>query len=69
MYFSQSLFKLKYKKSVFQFVRTVTKDSEAEELKYLIVIDEVHAILEKIITTNSDTADFIIKEQMAKRFC
>ena len=50
----------------FQLVRAVTKDSEAEELKYLIVIDEAHAILEKPITTNSDDADFIMKEQMAK---
>jgi len=54
--------------AVFQLVRTVTKDSEAEELKYLIVIDEAHAITEKPITTNSDDADFIMKEQMAKIF-
>ena len=54
--------------AIFQLVRTVTKDSEAEELKYLIVIDEVHAITEKPITTNSDDADFIMKEQMAKIF-
>ena len=54
--------------ALFQLVRTVTKDSEAEELKYLIVIDEAHAILEKPITTNSDDADFIMKEQMAKIF-
>lgn len=54
--------------AIFQLVRTVTKDSEAEELKYLIVIDEAHAILEKPITTNSDDADFIMKEQMAKIF-
>ncbi len=54
--------------AIFQLVRTVTKDSEAEELKYLIVIDEAHAILEKPITTNSDDADFITKEQMAKIF-
>ncbi len=54
--------------SIFQLVRTVTKDSEAEELKYLIVIDEAHAITEKPITTNSDDADFIMKEQMAKIF-
>ncbi len=54
--------------AIFQLVRTLTKDSEAEELKYLIVIDEVHAILEKPNTTNSDDADFIMKEQMAKIF-
>ena len=54
--------------AIFQLVRTVTKDREAEELKYLIVIDEAHAILEKPITTNSDDADFIMKEQMAKIF-
>ena len=54
--------------AIFQLVRTVTKDSETEELKYLIVIDEAHAILEKPITTNSDDADFIMKEQMAKIF-
>jgi hypothetical protein len=54
--------------AIFQLVRTLTKDSEAEELKYLIVIDEAHAILEKPITTNSDDADFIMKEQMAKIF-
>ena len=54
--------------AIFQLVRTVTKDSEAEELKHLIVIDEAHAILEKPITTNSDDADFIMKEQMAKIF-
>ena len=54
--------------AIFQLVRSVTKDSEAEELKYLIVIDEAHAILEKPITTNSDDADFIMKEQMAKIF-
>jgi hypothetical protein len=54
--------------AIFQLVRTVTKDSEAEELKFLIVIDEAHTILEKPITTNSDDADFIMKEQMAKIF-
>jgi len=54
--------------AIFQLIRSVTKDSEAEELKYLIVIDEAHAILEKTITTNSDDADFIMKEQMAKIF-
>ena len=54
--------------AIFQLIRTVTKDSEAEELKHLIVIDEAHAILEKPITTNSDDADFIMKEQMAKIF-
>jgi len=54
--------------ALFQLVRTVTKDSEAEELKYLMVIDEAHAILEKPITNNSDDADFIMKEQMAKIF-
>ncbi len=54
--------------SIFQLVKTVTKDSEAEELKFLIIIDEAHAILEKPITTNSDDADFIMKEQMAKIF-
>ncbi len=54
--------------AILQLIRTVTKDSEAEELKYLIVIDEAHAILEKPITTNSDDADFIMKEQMAKIF-
>ncbi len=37
-------------------------------MKFLIVIDEAHAILEKPITTNSDDADFIMKEQMAKIF-
>jgi hypothetical protein len=35
--------------------------------KFLIVIDEAHAILEKSITTNNDDADFIMKEQMAKK--
>ena len=54
--------------AIFQLIRTITKDSEDEELKYLIVIDEAHAILEKPITTNSDDADFIMKEQMAKIF-
>ncbi len=54
--------------AIFQLVRTVTKDSEVEKLKYLIIIDEAHAILEKPITNNSDDADFIMKEQMAKIF-
>ncbi len=54
--------------AIFQLIITVTKDNEAEELKYLIVIDEAHAILENPITTNSDDADFIMKEQMAKIF-
>ena len=54
--------------AIFQLVRSLTEDNEAEELKYLIVIDEAHAILEKQITTNSDDADFIMKEQMAKIF-
>lgn len=54
--------------AIFQLIRTVTKDSEEEELKYLIVIDEAHALLEKPITRNSDDADFIMKEQMAKIF-
>ena len=54
--------------AILQLIRTITKDSEDEELKYLIVIDEAHAILEKPITTNSDDADFIMKEQMAKIF-
>lgn len=54
--------------TIFQLIRTITKDIEAEELKHLIVIDEAHAILEKPITTNSDDADFIMKEQMTKIF-
>ncbi len=54
--------------AILQLIRIVTKDSEIEELKHLIVIDEAHAILEKPITTNSDDADFIMKEQMAKIF-
>ncbi len=54
--------------AIFQAIRTLTKDIEAETLKHLIVIDEAHAILEKPITTNSDDADFIMKEQMAKIF-
>ena len=54
--------------AIFQLVRTVTEDCEAEELRHLIVIDEAHAILEKPITTNADDADFIMKEQMAKIF-
>jgi len=54
--------------AIFQIIRTFTKDIEAEELRYIIVIDEVHAILEKPINTNSDDADFIMKEQMAKIF-
>ncbi|MFW9872613.1 MAG: ATP-binding protein, partial [Candidatus Thorarchaeota archaeon] len=54
--------------AIFQLVRTMTKDIEAEELKHVIVIDEAHAILEKPITRNSDDADFIMKEQMAKIF-
>jgi hypothetical protein len=54
--------------AIFQFVRTVTKDIEVEELKQIIVIDEAHAILEKPITRNSDDTDFIMKEQMVKIF-
>ena len=54
--------------AIFQLIRSITKDIETEELKHLIVIDEAHAILEKPITNNSDDADFIIKEQMAKIF-
>jgi len=54
--------------AIFQLVRTNTKDTEIEELKHLIVIDEAHAILEKPITKNSDDTDFIMKEQMAKIF-
>ena len=37
-------------------------------MKQLFIIDEAHAILEKPITTHSDDADFIMKEQMAKIF-
>ena len=54
--------------AIFQLIRSITKDIETEELKHLIVIDEAHAILEKPITTNSDDADFIMKEQMTKIF-
>ena len=54
--------------AIFQLIRSITKDTETEELKHLIVIDEAHAILEKPITNNSDDADFIMKEQMAKIF-
>ena len=54
--------------AIFQLIRSSTHDFEGEKLKYLIVIDEAHAILEKPITTNSDDADFIMKEQMAKIF-
>ncbi len=54
--------------AIFQLVRTHTKDTEIEELKHLIVIDEAHAIVEKPITRNSDDTDFIMKEQMAKIF-
>ena len=54
--------------ALFQCVRMITKDIEAEELKHLIVIDEAHAILEKPITTNPDDTDFIMKEQMSKIF-
>jgi len=54
--------------AIFQLIRTITEDIEIEKLKHVIVIDEAHAILEKPITTNSDDADFIMKEQMAKIF-
>ena len=54
--------------AIFQLIRTITKDIEADELRNLIIIDEAHAILEKPITTNSDDADFIMKEQMSKIF-
>lgn len=54
--------------AIFQLIRSITKDTESEELQHLIVIDEAHAILEKPITNNSDDADFIMKEQMAKIF-
>jgi len=54
--------------SIFQVIRSSTHDFEEERLNYLIVIDEAHAILEKPITRNSDDADFIMKEQMAKIF-
>lgn len=52
--------------AILQIIRTITKDIEIEELKHVIVIDEAHAILEKPITHNSDDADFILKEAMAK---
>ena len=54
--------------AIFQVIRAITKDNVIEQLKYVIVIDETHAILEKPITNNSDDADFIMKEQMAKIF-
>ena len=44
------------------------EDIEFYELRKLIIIDEAHVILEKPITTNSDDADFIMKEQMSKIF-
>ena len=54
--------------AIFQLIRAVTKDNLIEQLKYVVVIDEAHVILEKPITNNSDDADFIMKEQMAKIF-
>ncbi len=54
--------------AIFQLIRAITKDNLIEQLKYIVVIDEAHIILEKPITNNSDDADFITKEQMAKIF-
>jgi len=54
--------------AIFQLIRCVTHDSEVENLKNIIVIDEAHAVVEKPITRNSDDADFILKEQLAKIF-
>ena len=54
--------------AIFQLIRAITKDNLVEQLKYIVVIDEAHIILEKPITNNSDDADFIMKEQMAKIF-
>jgi len=54
--------------AIFQLIRAITKDNLIEQLKYIVVIDEAHIILEKPITNNSDDADFIMKEQMAKIF-
>ena len=54
--------------TIFQLIRAITKDNLIEQLKYIVVIDEAHVILEKPITNNSDDADFITKEQMAKIF-
>ncbi|MFX1297419.1 MAG: ATP-binding protein [Promethearchaeota archaeon] len=65
---SSKFIKLLVVNAIFQVVRAITKDNIIEQLKYVIVIDEAHAILEKPITNNSDDADFIMKEQMAKIF-
>jgi len=54
--------------AIFQLIRAITKDNLIEQLKHIVVIDEAHIILEKPITNNSDDADFITKEQMAKIF-
>ena len=65
---SSKFIKLLVVNALFQGVRAITKDNTIEQLKYVIVIDEAHATLEKPITNNSDDADFIMKEQMAKIF-
>ena len=54
--------------AIFQMVRTLIPDMEAESLQNLIVIDEAHQILEKPIINNPLDDDCIAREEIEKIF-
>jgi len=60
--------KLVLSSAIFQMIRTLTPDYEANGLQHLIVLDEAHGILEKSRDqfTNSDI--FVAKEQLERIF-
>ncbi len=55
--------------ALFQIIRTVTKDIEAEELKNLIVIDETHSILENQIRNFLIMTNVPCDESFSSRYC
>lgn len=50
--------------AIFQMVRTLTPDREAEKLQNVIVIDEAHQILEEPVSNDPNSDEFISKEQL-----
>jgi len=54
--------------AIFQMTRALIPDIEIGTLQHIILLDEAHQILEKILSNNPDDDDYISKEQLEKIF-
>jgi hypothetical protein len=54
--------------AIFQMVRTLLSASDVNQLKYLIVIDEAHQVLQKVLSRNADDDETVAREQLERIF-